>query len=88
MTCIKLFNICIGKPNGEPGSIEMFRWHEHLAKMPCPNEQVKLLNEVLLNIYSHFIPNQVKTIKPRQAPWITNSVKTFLRKKIMPINRF
>ena len=49
-------------------SIEMFRWHEQLGKITCPNVQVKLLNEVLLNTYSNFIPNQVKTIKPRQAP--------------------
>ena len=62
-------------------SIEMFRWHEHLGKITCPNEQVKLLNEVLLNIYSNFIPNQIKTIKPRQAPWITQAVRKFLRKK-------
>ena len=42
-------------------SIEMFRWQEHLDKIACPNDQVKLLNEVLLNIYSNYIPNQVKT---------------------------
>ena len=59
-------------------SIEMFSWRENLDKISCPNEQVKLLNEVLLNIYSNFIPNQVK---PRQAPWITQAVKNFLRKK-------
>ena len=62
-------------------SIEMFSWREHLDKISCPNEQVKLLNEVLLNIYSNLIPNQVKTVKPRQAPWITEAVKNFLRKK-------
>ena len=62
-------------------SIEMFRWQEHLDNITCPDEQVKLLNEVLLNIYSNFIPNEVKTIRPRQAPWITKSVKNFLRKK-------
>ena len=62
-------------------SIEMFRWCEHLDKITCPNEQVKLLNEVLLNIYSNFVPNQVKTIRPRQVPWITQIVKKFLRKK-------
>ena len=45
-------------------SIEMFRWDEHLAKMPWPNEQIKLLNEVLMNIYSNFIPNLVKAISP------------------------
>ena len=62
-------------------SIEMFNWHEQLGKIICPNEQVKLLNEVLLNISSSFIPNQNKTINPRQAPWVTPAVKNFLRKK-------
>ena len=59
-------------------SIDMFDWQDHLKS---PNEQVKLLNDVLLNIYSNFIPNQVKTIRPRQAPWITKTVKNFPRKK-------
>ena len=59
----------------------MFKWHEHLDKIRCPNEQVKLLNEVLLNIYSNFIPNQTKTIRPHQLPWITQAVNKFLRKK-------
>ena len=36
---------------------------------------------VLQNIYSNFIPNEIKTIRPRQAPWITESVKNFLRNK-------
>ena len=49
--------------------------------MTCPNEQVNRLSEVLLNIYFNFIPNKVKTIRPRQAPWITQAVKNFLRKK-------
>ena len=62
-------------------SIEMFCWQEHLDKIACLNDQVKLLNEVLLNIYSNYIPNQVKTIRLRQAPWITQNVKKFLRKK-------
>ena len=69
-------------------SIEMFRWREHLDKITGPNEQVKLLNKVLLNIYSNFIPNQVKTIRPRQAPWITQTVKKFLRKKNQAYKNF
>ena len=57
-------------------SIEMFSWREHLEKISCPFlKLVKLLNEVLLNIYSNFIPNQFKTIKPRQSSWITSAVK-------------
>ncbi len=61
-------------------SITEFSWQDHLEKITCPDKQVKLLNEVLLNIFSNFIPNKVKTIKPRQAPWITQPVKKFLRK--------
>ena len=59
----------------------MFRWREHVENLTCPNKQVKLLNEVLLNIYTNFIPNEVKAIRPRQAPWITRTIKNFLRKK-------
>ena len=62
-------------------SIKMFAWNEHLENKICPNDQVKLLNEVLLNIYSNFIPNKIKTVRPHQAPWITQAVKNFLRKK-------
>ena len=69
-------------------SIATFNWREHLDKITCPDEQVKLLNEVLLNIYSNFIPNEIKTIKPRHAPWITQSVKRFLRKKNHAYKRF
>ena len=62
-------------------SIEMFAWQEHLGNITCPNEQVKLLNEVLLNIYSNFIGNKVKRFRPREAPWIAQAIKNFLRKK-------
>ena len=62
-------------------SIDMFHWYEQLGRITGPNKQVKLLNEVLLNTYSIFTPNQVKTIKSYQAPWITPAVKNFLRKK-------
>ena len=66
--------VAIGK------SIEVFAWNEHLENMTCPNENVQLLNEVLLNFYSNFILNKIKTIRPRQTPWITQAVKNFFRK--------
>lgn len=62
-------------------SIEMFNWQKHLGSLKCSNEQVKLLNETLLNIYSNFIPNKVKKIRPNEVPWMTRSIKNFLRKK-------
>ena len=59
----------------------MFNWQETLGQISCPDQQVKCLNEVLLNIFSNFIPNSFITVKPRQAPWITQSIKSFLQKK-------
>ena len=49
-------------------SIEMFRWRETLDEVSCSNQQVSILNEILLNIFSNFIPNKVKTVRPQQAP--------------------
>ncbi len=62
-------------------SMELFRWREVLSEIDCPNLKVKLLNDVLLNIFSNFIPNKSITVRPRQAPWITQSIKNFIRKK-------
>ena len=62
-------------------SIGMYRWQEHLDKITCPNEQVRLLNKVLLNIYTDYSLNQVKAIKPREAPWITHNVRKIPQEK-------
>ena len=61
--------------------IEMFLWKDTLSDIACPNQQVKCLNETLLNIFSNFIPNKIITVRPREAPWITQSIKNFIRKK-------
>ena len=62
-------------------SVEMFRWQETFEEVPHPDEQVKILNEVLLNICSNFIPNKLKKIRAHQVHWITPNIKSFLRKK-------
>ena len=64
-------------------SIEISNWQEHLENMICltDNEPVELLNEVLLNTFTNFTPNKVKTVRPHEAPWITKNVKTTLRRK-------
>ena len=58
-------------------SILMFRWCESFENLICPNQQT----ETLLNIFSNFIPNKTITARPRQAPWITQSIKNFILKK-------
>ena len=62
-------------------SIQMFRWRESIGDLICPNKQVEMMIETLLNIFSNFIPNKVITVRPRQAPWITQSIKNFIQKK-------
>ena len=62
-------------------SIQIFNWCEHIGHLTCPNQQVEILTETLLNIFSNFIPNKTITVRPRQAPWITQSIKNFILKK-------
>ena len=64
-------------------SIEMYSWQESFKTVTHPDDQVKILNEVLLNVCSNFIPNRVKTMRPCQAAWITlkSKHKNFSQKK-------
>ena len=69
-------------------NVEMFRWQETFKEITHPDEQVEILNEVLLNICSNFIPNRLKKIKPHQIPWINPLIKSFLMKKIRAFRSF
>ena len=60
-------------------SIEMFPWRKTFEEVACPHMKVALLNEILLNIFSNFIPSKTVTVRPRQAPWMP--VKNFIRRK-------
>ena len=44
-------------------SVEMLRWKETFEEVTHPDEQVEILNEVLLNICSNFIPEPAKENK-------------------------
>ena len=59
----------------------MFCWQEALSEIDRPNSKVQLLNDVLLNIFSNFIPNKQITARPQQAPWLTQSIKNSIHKK-------
>ena len=62
-------------------AITSFNWERELGKLTDrPNEQAKFFSETLLNIFSNFIPNQYKTIKPRDPPWFSKNIKIAYRK--------
>ena len=65
-------------------SITNFPWNQHLNINTNPNWQVKTFTDIILNIMSNFVPNEIKKIIPRDPPWITKKLKTMLNKK----NRF
>ena len=55
---------------------------------PDTNWQAKIFTEILLNIMSNFIPNKTVTIKPKDPPWITKSIKTMLNKQTRLFKNF
>ena len=62
-------------------SISSSPWSEVLNGNPETNWQGKTFTEILLNIMTNFIPNKSVTIKSKDPPWITKSIKTMLNKQ-------
>ena len=55
-------------------SISDFDWQTQLNSISDPNDQVKLLTSVLMNIFTNFIPNCDKTVKPSDPPWHSKNI--------------
>ena len=49
-------------------SVSDFDWNKQLNNINDPNDQVELLTSTLMNIFSNFIPNTEKTVKPSDPP--------------------
>ena len=62
-------------------SMTDFPWLEHLSLNNDPNWQVKTFTDIVLNIMSNFVPNEIKRFIPRDPPWITKSLKNMLNRK-------
>ena len=62
-------------------AISVFPWEARLRQDPNPNHQVNLLNNCVLNIMTNFVPNEVKTVCPREPEWLNRNVKNLLRKQ-------
>ena len=39
------------------------------------HEQVAIFNDILMNIFSDYIPNKYATFDDRDPPWITEKIK-------------
>ena len=59
-------------------AISTFPWELELSHKD-PNHQVDVLNQTVLYIMSNFVPNEIKTIRPREPDWYNGNIKRMLR---------
>ena len=45
------------------------------------NEQVKLFNKTLLNIFHNFIPNKIILCDDKDPPWMNDKIKKLIKRK-------
>ena len=62
-------------------AIAHFPWVQHFNLNSDVNWQVKSFTDIVLNILSNFIPNEVKKVTPRDPPWIDRDLKSKLKRK-------
>ena len=61
-------------------AIESFNWKNAFDGKDI-HAQVTFFNETLLNIFSNFIPNRIKTFKDSDPPWMTKDIKSKIKLK-------
>ena len=62
-------------------AVTAFQWERFLNQISNPNDQVKFLNETILNIISNFVPSSTITSNTNEPQWITREIKKLLRKQ-------
>ena len=62
-------------------SMSNFPWLQHFSLNSDVNWQAKTFTEIILNIMSNFVPNEVKKTVPRDPPWFTKPLKSMLNRK-------
>ena len=61
-------------------TISSFPWKQTLAFLNSA-QQVKILNETILNIMANFVPNKIKTFRPSEPPWFNQIIRSTLKKQ-------
>ena len=61
-------------------AVQDFSWADQLRNDRNPTHQVRLLNKTVLNIVENFVPNEEKTFRPSEPPWLSKNIKVRLRK--------
>ena len=69
-------------------AISTFPWETNLRRHRDPNHQVNIFNHTILNIMSNFIPNEDKTVCPREPEWFNSKIKILLRNQGKVFKRY
>ena len=72
---------------GLRSSLNNFDWNTAFFNKNI-DEQVETFNNVLLNIMSNFIPNEVITVNDRDPPWITSNIKNKISYKNLLFGKY
>ena len=46
------------------------------------HQQVRTLNDIVINVFSNFVPNKIVTFVDRDPPWMTEYIKTKIQQHI------
>ncbi|MEO0684333.1 MAG: reverse transcriptase family protein, partial [Cyanobacteria bacterium J06649_11] len=68
-------------------AIDNFDWDRAFEGVEL-NQQVSILNESILNIFSNFVPNKIITVRNKDALWMTGEVKRLILEKAKIYRRF
>ena len=61
-------------------SLSKVNWDRHLNHKG-PNEQIKFLNDSIINVFNNYCPNKIITCQDKDAPWMTDVIKRLLKEK-------
>ena len=61
-------------------AIKMVDW-QFMFSNKNTHEQVAIFNDILMNIFSNYIPNKYVTIDDRDPPWMTEKIKNKINLK-------
>ena len=70
-------------------AIKMVDW-QFMFLIKNTHEQVAIFNDILMNIFSNYIPNKYVTIDNRDPPWMTEKIKNKinLKRSLSKSNKF
>ena len=68
-------------------ALDLVSWERLLGNKGI-NEQVSILNETILNVFSNYVPNKYITIDDKDPPWMKETVKLKIKEKDTMYNKY